>query len=261
MLRRTSLLIAATALAVLAAPAAPARAGMATTSQVQDFGSPASPLDFNFQQALAFEKFDPGLGKLTGVAITIDATLAATASGHYAGGTPEAISIYSFAKVAVTAPDGSTLPVALSVRDLQTLGGGPAAGFSEALQDTESATLEIPAADLGQFVGPGTLSFAIVGSPRVERVGGLAITSGILFGGGQGAGSVQPRGYGAVTVVYQFAGSEPQKVPGPTAVPEPGSLALLVTGLAGLIAHARLRRREANGTPTPPGSIRSPDAS
>lgn len=184
----------------------------------------------NWSGNLSVPLFNPSLGSLISVDITLDGSVSGTAKYENLSASPATINLNLQATITLTKPDTSTLvqiiPLAnisdpATAYDLTTDfdgdSGGTFSGLSGAASD--STTLTAPA-DLALFTGIGTISLP-------------ASATGASFGSGSGNLITQfssSAGAG-MTVKYNYS----------VEVPEPGTLALLSGGL--LIAAVRRRPR------------------
>ena len=164
----------------------------------------------------SIKKFDPALGTLTSVSFTLngDATSTVTTTAvttttyYYSAG----------ATIRLTRPDGSLL-----VQTIPTLTKGDAfnpltqnAGTSSSSTGSATATNSASfssASDLALFTGLGNIALP-------TQAAGFVTVS--LIGGNATAGQSTIAGAN-VSVLYTYT-------PGTTAVPEPGSVAMLIAG-------------------------------
>ena len=176
----------------------------------------------------SIKKFDPALGTLNSVAFTLNGNATSTVTIN---ATTDTNYYYSAgATIRLTRPDGSllvqTIPT-LTVGDafntlLQTAGTSSSATGSAT---ASNAATYSSASDLALFTGLGNIALP-------TQAAGFVNVS--LIGGNAAAGQSTIAGAN-VSVVYNYT-------PGSTAVPEPGSVAMLLAGGitgAGLLVRRR----------------------
>lgn len=179
--------------------------------------------------------FNSTLGTLTGVQVTLDFTVTPYASvGNFSSSTPLTFTpsdsiIFSFSPADTWTISHSSDSWTLSAPTVSTgniYGSGQEVSYytgpSSVLQlvGSTSASADLTAAsglDFAAYTGAGNLVFGTAGG------GYVSITDGPLFGGGGGDLA------GTASVTYDY-------------VPEPGTFALMVCGLTGLLV---MRRRSA----------------
>jgi PEP-CTERM motif len=194
-----------------------------------------SPTATNFPGVTGtLNQFDPSLGTLTSVEITISGigstVLTATANEN---GNPTV-----FSEIDTTVGLLLTDPGDAAVHTLQTVTGGPAVdsfdtltvyyGFPynsgpESLNPGNNAAAQTLTSNLGSFYGLGNITFDLAGSASTT----------VSFSGGN-ATSGQTTSAGAdIQITYDYN-------EGPV-VPEPGTLSLFGTGLLGLAGMLRFK--------------------
>ena len=192
-------------------------------------------------QALTFNRFDSGLGTLTGVTITFatiyNATVTVTVENN---GDSSGIEFFSDGSVShsLTSADGlidpQSSPQLLSASCIAALDAG-----CPGTQDDNGISFDTPPGGVGldplaSFIGSGTFdltaTISSVLTPRIEPDNGTAFADNSTFGG-----TLDATWNGTVTVAYIFETDG-------TSVPVPSSLYLLVAGLGG-IALSRWYRR------------------
>jgi len=192
-------------------------------------------------QDLTFNRFDSGLGTLTGVTITFSTTFGATATVTVQNnGDSSGIDFFSDASVdhALTSATGLIDPES----SLQLFNATCAAGINAGCTNTQpddGIGFDTPPggvglAPLASFIGSGTFNLtATLNSaltPRISPDNGSAFADNSTFGG-----TLDATWNGDVKVVYTF---EPEG----TSVPLPSSLYILVAGLGGIALARRYHR-------------------
>lgn len=183
---------------------------------------------------LSFSFFDPALGTLTGVRLTLD-------SRHTASITVSANNLSPQDNMAIQGgysgnvfvdlidPNLSYGTLLLEVTSLSAscdTGAPGSCSASDSLDRPLAFALDIDPVDLGLFEGLGSYDFSM-------NVDGLLFAEVVFPGPGLTAGSGSGRWSGTLSVEYEYA-------PFATAIPAPATPALMALGLAGL---ARLRSR------------------
>lgn len=216
---------------VLALGAGAAQAATVTHA----FTNPAAPTELNQTGTLSL--FDPTLGTLTGVTLTltggVDTRLELSTLGPVDRNGTASSSIFLFFSTSlpgVLPPDFTPdVTVTFNFGTVTIPGGGRPALVIDPPLRTESITLTgLP---LAGFTGPGSFTVAC------ETMSGLSISGG----GGQVRSNQTTTGFcgAAVTYTYTAGGGG-----GAAVVPTPTSFALLGAGLLGL-GLTRLRSRAA----------------
>lgn len=212
-----------------------APAAFAQSSETFDaaFGSPGSPLNVGapaFPVSLSEQAFDPNLGTLTSVSITLTTTVGGQVDVLNTLATPESFTnAFAQMSVTVTGPDSTavTLSPAATIASGSVPGGFGQTNFA-AVPSTGSSARS--ASTLSDYEIPGGGSILLtVNSSATGTYGGTA-TPGVYFGGSANA-------YGDVKVTYNY-----------TLIPEPATYALAM-GAAGLALVLIRRRMVSSGTP------------
>jgi xanthosine utilization system XapX-like protein len=207
----------AAGLLVSLAFAMPSRADSVTyySSTVADQSVP-------FSYTLPVQQFNPSLGTLTGVTISVDATVTADIQIINTTGADQTFTDATASiPVTVTGPAG----VMAATTATGTIASGIAApGMNSFPGVTGSSTGTEAVSDFTPYVGTGTFLGTIAVTASNGTYSGSGPT-GLFFGGSVLAG-------GKIDVTYTFI-----------AVPEPASMSLLGIGIVGLLAYRRLIKR------------------
>lgn len=182
------------------------------------------------QGTVDLQRFDPALGVLTAVTLSLDSTLALGVEvfGNRDGGTS---TVTGYAQYAVGPWLAGTTPT-LSITCANFCNEFTSGGLQSVDADGQTA---VPGADLLSFVGSTPMSLTFIetvftsGSASFADIGVIARTRTTeLFTG--------PAWQGTLSVTYEYT-------PAPAPVPEPSALALGLLALAaGTTRRRRLRR-------------------
>jgi hypothetical protein len=209
--------------ALMAALAGPAAAAVETFSV--DYGSAETPLATGTGENLSIDKFDPSLGVLTGVNITLYSYDTASAEVYnfagirasYAGATATVpITVTALGGTASTASATAGLFAGVSTgRGMIVAGSSPVIALRSASQ--------VDAGDFGFYEGVGVVPFTV----SVESTAGSysGSSGAMLFFGGNGFSR------GTVEIDYTY-----------TATPEPGTMAAISYCGLGFARRLRLGR-------------------
>ena len=214
--------------------------GPLSVSQTLSYGSANSPINTSFEKELDFAQFGdqipqvPKGAKLDTVTISVDASLVGQAQASYSQTNPQSITIFSYAHVALSGPAGVSLDVPLDYQNQAMLSGPDHSSYNAPISDNQKMSLVIQSANFGEFEGSGTVGLTVDVAPVPKAVDQLSISSGVLFSGSQGSGSVTQQGYGSVTITYTYT------LPPP--IPEPAGIVLLAGG-GGILMLARRHAR------------------
>ncbi len=209
-------------------------ANAAVESYSVSYGSASAPLvvaadgstDFPFP--LAVPQFNPSLGTLTGVAITLSSTDIAGPEVFNFTGTYQA---YAGAQasdltVNITGPYSLETSAMLSAGPFSSVGSTVAPYPSSPVQAGNTTSIssdltDVPSSDFASYIGSGMVSMYLDASVPSGSFSGSGVP-GVFFGGFADS-------YGSIEIEYDFS-----------AVPEPGTLAAGVAALGvGLFALTR----------------------
>ncbi|HTN70635.1 MAG TPA: choice-of-anchor E domain-containing protein [Methylomirabilota bacterium] len=205
-----------------------------------DANTPPVKIDTNSpqtaSQVLTFNKFNTGLGTLTGVSITFTTSYGATATVTVPNNADsETITFFADAKIDHSLTGGFITPQSPPQQafsaSCQADPGKTCESGPQSNNNTFNGTAGL-AAPLTSFNGPGTydLTAALTSAlaPRITPDNGTSFADNSTFDG-----TLNANWSGSVTVVYTYETG--------AAVPEPLSLYLLVAGLGGLALSRRRR--------------------
>ncbi len=193
----------------------------------------------NWQENIELTQFDPNLGTLTGIMLTLEGTVNGTANYESLDNAPANISLDVSAGLTILRPDLTTLlSVTALVNQMDAARAfdsiidfaGPSGGSFPGLTNTATTMASFNAApDLILFTGLGTI---------------LLPTEAIGMSSGSGSGNLITQftnsASAKATIKYTFDAAGPGPV-----VPEPGTMLLFGSGLAGLIGWRWKNRKTA----------------
>lgn len=186
----------------------------------------------NFTSAVSVPLFNPSLGTLTGVDITINGSDSVAVTSINPTGSPQTANVLAGTTLILERPDTSTLLQDFMKQFFTTpLAPGPGtfATNSSAISQSASTGVLIDASDLALFTGVGNLSLPVLGQDATS------VNLPSFYGGDFAEAALS----GNITYTYSPSGGG-----GGGSTPEPSSLALVGLGLgaAGLMRRARLRK-------------------
>lgn len=175
-----------------------------------------------FSATVSLPLFNPAMGTLTGVTLSVDATITGTLIVFNLSGSPLSFT-NGFTSIPVTVTS-SAGPTSVTATATATLASGTAApglntypGLTGTITGFQPVTTGI-----APYIGVGTFN-ATLGSTVLNASSGGTGPPALLFGGSASAG-------GQADVTYTFTSS---------AIPEPASMSLLGIGMAGFFAFRR----------------------
>lgn len=183
--------------------------------------------------SLAINQFDPALGTLNSINVTLEGNIFGDIKLENTGSEPATIT--GSLKANIDLLTGSilitqVLPLSTHVFNAATFdgaidfGGTSGVTFGD-LTASDSKSVNVPVADWAAFIGLGNVSFTL------DALGKSGAT-----GGGNAISQFITLADAGVTVTYDYG-------PANNEVPEPATMLLFGTGLAGL-AGLRLRRKQ-----------------
>jgi hypothetical protein len=178
--------------------------------------------DVPFSAIVSLPLFNPALGTLTGVTLSVDATTV----GHLlvfntSGSTLSFTNGFTSVPVTVTSSIGGTSVTTTATATLASGTAAPGINTYPGLTGTITG-LQPVLTGIGSYVGAGTFN-ATLGSTALNASSGGTGPPALLFGGTATAG-------GRADITYTYV---------PVAVPEPASMSLLGIGMAGFFAFRR----------------------
>ncbi len=203
-----------------------------------DFGSAGSPLvvPTDFPTLLSLSKFDPGLGTLTSIKLSLDSTSSISLRvRNYNATTATYTDVDGSATITMTTqtPDSLTANATPSVivpDDIAIQNGGNLAAFGEegdthsytSYEDSDSAGVFVDGANFGNYIssGSGDLTFDV----SVDAIASAGYTGDLDIS----ANVISAPSYGTVMVEYTY-----------TVIPEPATGLILVAGAGMLMMRRR----------------------
>jgi hypothetical protein len=220
--KSSSFLVAALSAAVMIS-------GSRSNSQVlvQTFTIPTGTLAPFATQNFTFNKFNPLLGELNGVTLSLNGTVAANVDLFNSNAVPTAYSGVTYGlHESVTGPGGQVEAFAISTSP--ALSGTAAVGLSGpfALTGSKSGTDTVPNVDVSIYRGGGTGTLTATSNTPSYNGGGAGVS--VL-------GTAPPPTAGdVITLTFYYT----------PAIPEPGAVSFLAAGaLGGLGVFVRRRRK------------------
>lgn len=228
MIKRSWFLIAALGLLANLAGVTPSHANSVTYTSAS-----VAVQDVPFSVSLTLPKFNPSMGTLTGVAITVNATIVGDVQifNNSAGNLPFTNAFTSI-PVEATGPAGAVASTTAVANLASGIANGPfqVTSFPGTLA---TATGSASPLSFAPYVGSGNFSATLSSTASNASSGGTGGGGKLFFGGTAQAG-------GSISVTYTFT---------PNPVPEPASMSLLGIGMAGLVAFRRYFQRSARVSP------------
>jgi hypothetical protein len=192
----------------------------------------------------AFQKFNPALGKLESVNVTMTSSVAGKQGVENLGGTASSISTSQSAALALALGKGTLLTVVTTLSGIENLAGfdgsidfGGASGTTSNLTGSNSnGTSVFDQAVLDAFTGDGTIDLdaSATGTSSVDGPGNMMIDLAEQAGV-------------TIDVSYTYVPGEKNLSAAVDPVPEPGSFAVFGTSLAFMAFGARHRARWRRG--------------
>jgi hypothetical protein len=178
----------------------------------------------NFSDSFALPLFNPSLGTLTSVQLTLTSTLSPVAQVfHITSTLSDSFSnATTLETINFTGPDGTVVPVSASSGSFNGTGlGSGVSSYPGPVATGVTNTVSVPSANYPSYEGVGNATFTFASAPFLSS--GSSSPEAVFFFGGAGSAD------GDATVTYTY-----------TPTPEPASLGLLTA--AGLLAVRRRRR-------------------
>jgi hypothetical protein len=225
-MRKSNLILAFMALALIHGILSPA--AWAQTSGPFTTSTPIPSTTTDWVSSLTFPQFNPALGTLTGVELNLTSTLSTLITITNSSDSPSSGNVTT--QVQVTVQDGgSNLTSPFSVYSSSYSyalgpGGTTDSGILSGTGGSDITYINPPNAWISEFSGLGNITLSA--STFTQTL--LANT-----GGNTSAGQTTNASLSG-TVTYSY-----------TAIPEPGTMALLGLGMVGLVAFGRRQRRSA----------------
>jgi hypothetical protein len=211
-------LIAALGLLATSALGTPSQAASVT------YDSSVVPLQsIPFSYVLSLPKFDPSLGTLTGVTLSVDASVLGMVQIFNISGTTK-----SFTNATASVPMTATGPggvVATTTATAVVASGTAAPGLNSypPVLGLSQGLAPVAPVNFGLYEGVGTFNGTLAVTAASGTFGGTGGGGSLFFGGTAEAG-------GAINVEYTYT---------PSVVPEPTSMALLGIGMTSFLAFRR----------------------